>query len=134
MPYWRLFYHIVWATKNREPIIDQEWEDSLYKVMATKAKSLEATVHIIGGIEDHVHVVVSVPPRIALTSFIGQLKGSSSHFVNHSLTLSHEFGWQAEYGVVTFGHKQLQWVIQYVRNQRAHHQKSEVVPLLEQFQ
>ena len=102
MPYWRLFYHFVWGTKNREPLIAPEWEDSLHNVIAAKATELGAFVHAVGGTEDHAHLVVSVPPKIALSTFIGQVKGNSSHFVNHELNVDIHFAWQAEYGVVSF--------------------------------
>jgi hypothetical protein len=73
MPYWRLFYHMVWGVKNREPLIQVEFEEPLHNVMAAKAKELGAFVYAVGGIDDHVHLVVSVPPKIALADFIGQV-------------------------------------------------------------
>ena len=91
MSYSRLFYHMIWGTKNREPLIQIEFEISLYNVIAAKAKDLGAFVYAVGGIEDHVHLVASVPPRIALADFIGQVKGNSSHWVNHELLLPYHF-------------------------------------------
>jgi REP element-mobilizing transposase RayT len=132
MPYWRLFYHIVWATKNREPLIALGWETSLHKVIAAKATALGAFVHQVNGTDDHIHLVASVPPRIALSAFIGQVKGNSSHYVNHKLTLDVPFAWQAEYGVLSFGGKQLDTVVRYVRNQRARHARGEIIRALEQ--
>jgi putative transposase len=132
MPYWRLFYHFVWGTKNREPLIAPEWENSLHNAIAAKAADLGAFVHAVGGIEDHAHLVVSVPPKIALSTFIGQVKGNSSHFVNHELDVSIYFGWQAEYGVVSFGGKMLDMVVRYAKNQRKHHTDGTTVTMLEQ--
>jgi putative transposase len=62
MPYWRLFYHIIWGTANREPLIQTEFEAALHNVIAAKAKSLGAFVYAVGGIEDHIHLVASIPP------------------------------------------------------------------------
>jgi putative transposase len=132
MPHWRLFYHFVWGTKNREPVIAPEWEDSLHNAIAAKAADLGAFVHAVGGIEDHVHLVVSVPPKIALSTFIGQVKGNSSHFVNHELDTGTYFGWQAEYGVVSFGGKMLDMVVRYAKNQRKHHANGTTIAMLEQ--
>jgi putative transposase len=70
MPYYRLFYHMVWATKNREPLITVEFETSLHNVIAAKAKKLGAFVYTAGGVEDHIHLVATVPPKIALADFI----------------------------------------------------------------
>jgi putative transposase len=131
MPYWRLFYHFVWGTRNREPLIAPEWEISLHNVIAAKATKLGAFVHAVGGIEDHVHLVVSVPPKIALSTFIGQVKGNSSHFVNHELDVDIHFAWQAEYGVVSFGGKMLDTVVRYAKNQRKHHADGTTIAMLE---
>jgi putative transposase len=131
MPYWRLFYHFVWGTKNREPLIVLEWERSLHNVIVAKAKSLGAFVYRAGGIEDHVHLVASVPPKLALSTFIGHVKGNSSHFVNHELKPDVLFAWQAEYGVVSFGGQQLDMVVQYVMAQRARHTEGKTIGMLE---
>ena len=131
MPYWRLFYHFVWGTKNGDPMISPTWENSLHNVIAAKASELGALVHAVGGIENHVHLVASVPPRIALSTFVGQVKGTSSHFVNHELAPDATFAWQEEYGVVSFGGKQLDMVVRYVKNQRRHHDEGTNVPMLE---
>lgn len=131
MPYYRLFYHLIWGTKNREPLIQTDFETPLHNVITAKAKELGALVYAVGGIEDHLHLVATVPPRIALSDFIGQVKGNSSHFVNHELSLTYDFKWQAEYGVVSFGGKQLDMVVKYVRNQRQHHAEGTIIPFLE---
>lgn len=129
MSYWRLFYHIVWGTKDRLPLIEPSFEASLHNVIAAKAQALGGRVHAVGGIEDHVHLAVSVPPKLSLAEFIGQVKGNSSHFVTH--VLSRTFAWQAEYGVISFGGKQLDWVVRYVKNQRQRHQDRTIVGFLE---
>lgn len=85
MPFLRLFYHFVWGARNREPLIAPEWQDSLHAVIAAKASDLCGIVHAVRGTEDHIHLIVSVPPKLALSVFIGQVKGNSSHFVNHEL-------------------------------------------------
>ena len=127
MPYWRLFYHFLFGTRNREPLIASAWENPLHNVIAAKATELRAFVYAAGGIEDHVHLVVSVPPKIALSTFIGQVKGNSSRFVNHALGLEAQFSWQAEYGVLSFGGKALDEVVRCVRSQREHHMNGTVI-------
>ena len=131
MPYWRLFYHFVWGTKNKEQLIEPEWENSFHNVIAAKASDLGAFVHAVGGMEDHIHLVVSVPPKIALSTFIGQVKGNSSHFVNHESGLDTHFSWQAEYGVVSFGGKMLDMVVRYAHDQRKHHAEETTIAMLE---
>jgi putative transposase len=131
MPFARLYYHIVWGTKNRDPLIESGFEASLYNVLAAKVSELGGKLYAVGGIEDHIHVAATIPPRIAVSDFIGQLKGNSSHFINHDFKLSYHFGWQAEYGVVTFGARNLNMVKNYIHNQRQHHADHSALGYLE---
>src|SRR5581483_5879873 len=77
-------------------------------------------VHEIGGIETHVHLAVTIPPTLLISEFIGQLKGGSAHEVNRRFG-DKTIEWQTGYGVVTFGTRDLAWVVAYIRNQREHH-------------
>jgi REP element-mobilizing transposase RayT len=131
MPYWRLFYHFTWATKNRMMSIEPAWEAELHRVITAKAQALGAIVYAVGGIEDHVHLVASVPPRIALSDFVGQIKGNSAHFVNHVRAPDAQFAWQKGFGIVSFGEKHLDMVIQYVRRQHEHHNAGSLITFLE---
>jgi len=131
MPYWRLFYHFAWGTKHGEPLIAQEFEGTLHRAIAAKATELGTVTHAIGGICDHVHLVVSVPPKIALSTFVGQVKGNSSHFVNHEIRPGYAFYWQDEYGVVSFGERHLGWVVRCALNQAQHHAQGTMVARLE---
>ena len=79
MPYWKLFYHFVWGTKGCLPLILPTFEPDLYRAIAAKVKELEGSVHAIGGIEDHIHLAVSMSPKVSLAKFINEVKGNSSH-------------------------------------------------------
>ncbi|MDP2934987.1 MAG: IS200/IS605 family transposase [Dehalococcoidia bacterium] len=133
MPYWRLFYHIVWATKDREPSIQDVFAEALHHRIGQKATQLGATVHAVGGVEDHVHLAVSVPPSLALSEFVRQIKGSSSHFLNHELDTPINFTWQPDYGVISLDSKQLDQVVQYVQEQRQHHGQRTTIPVMERM-
>lgn len=90
----------------------------------------EVFVYAIGGIENHVHVAVSVPPTIQPAEWIGQLKGASSHHINQSA--NHKLlEWQNGYGIVSFGTKDVQWVVSYTLNQKEHHEKGKTYKRLE---
>jgi putative transposase len=131
MPYWKLYYHFVWGTKNRFPFIDSSLEPALYRAIAAKALDMDGFVHAIGGIEDHVHLAVSIPPKMAPAKFIGDVKGNSSHFVNHMIKPDFEFHWQDAYGVFSFGEKDLPAVVRYIQNQKQHHADRTLIPLME---
>jgi putative transposase len=128
--YWRLFYHVVWATKNREPAITTEVEDRLKGYLVGKAREMRTIVHGIGCAEDHIHVVASVPPSIALASVVARLKGSSSHYLNTVMEVP--FSWQGGYGAMSLGEKQLKVVVEYAENQSQHHAQGTVVPAMEE--
>ncbi len=119
MPYWRTFYHIVWTTKHRAPLITPEIEAVIFPSIAPQAREEGAVVYALNGVADHVHLVAAIPPRIAVAPFVGELKGRSSFIVGNKLNVV--FAWQTGYGVHTFGEKHLPWVIGYVENQKAHH-------------
>jgi putative transposase len=65
MPLWRLFYQLVWATQERKPLITPAHEQILYLYIKGKADFLECQLHAIGGIEDHIHLIVSIPPKLS---------------------------------------------------------------------
>ena len=74
-------------------------------MIAAKAQDFGSIIHAIGGTTDHVHLAVSVPPKVALAEFVGAVKGCSSHFVNHVVQPGYQFKWQREYGVLSFGRR-----------------------------
>jgi REP element-mobilizing transposase RayT len=131
MSYYRLFYHFVWGTKNREPIILPEFEAELHSIIAAKAIDLGAIVHALNGDKDHVHMATTVPPKIALSRFIGEVKGNSSHAINHVVFPRHNFYWQNEYGVLSFAEKNLSNIVDYIHRQKEHHAKGTINQAME---
>lgn len=131
MPFAKLFYHFIWSTKDRLPLIDSSFEPDLYRAIAAKAQKMDGFVHAIGGIQDHVHLAVSIPPKLAPAHFIGEVKGNASHFVNHVIRPNVAFYWQDEYGVLTFGEKNLPAVVRYIHNQKQHHADGRLIVAME---
>jgi REP element-mobilizing transposase RayT len=84
MPYYQLFYHLVWSTKNREPLLTPQVEPIIHNYLRTKAIGLGATVFALNGIENHIHIVASIPPRIAVAKFVGQIKAVASTRFNNA--------------------------------------------------
>lgn len=131
MAYCRLYYHLVWATKNRESTITAEYESVIYNYLRTKALGLGGTVFAINGVADHVHVVTTIPARISVATFIGQIKGVASSRFNKEYKTDRPFYWQEKYGAFTFDQKRLPNVIAYVENQKQHHTANTTIPVLE---
>jgi putative transposase len=127
--------HFVWHTKNSLPLLTTEVETLAHRFLKKRIIDTPgAFVHEIGGIETHVHIAVSIPPTLTVSEFIGQLKGGTSHDVNQAMGLRQKMlEWQAGYGVVSFGTRDLPWVVEYVRNQREHHGRGTVHERLERI-
>ena len=107
------------------PIITTEIEPRLYTHIRSYALQTKGLIfHEIGGTETHVHIAVTIPPTLLISEWIGKLKGASSHHVNHKLANRKLLDWQTGYGVVSFGTKDLEWVVNYIRNQKEHHNRA----------
>ncbi|HYV25584.1 MAG TPA: IS200/IS605 family transposase [Pyrinomonadaceae bacterium] len=125
--------HFVWHVKSNLPIISPEMEPRLYKYISSYALQSSGLIfHEIGGTETHVHIAVTIPPTLLISEWIGKVKGASSHYVKHKLANRKLLDWQTGYGVVSFGTKDLEWVINYIRNQKVHHEKRSTVERLEE--
>ncbi len=133
MPYWKLYYHFVWTVKERRALIDANLEPALYRAIAAKVQEMQGFVHAIGGTSDHIHLAVSIPPRVAPSKFIGDVKGNSSHFINHVVKPDFEFHWQDEYGVLSFGEKNLPAVVRYIHHQKQHHADETLIAAMERM-
>ena len=120
MSFWRTYYHLVWATHNRQPLIDAEVERRLFPYLEKKAAEFQASIYAVNGTEDHIHLVITIPPRYAVAEVVKSLRGASSHFLNHS-GLPIEFGWQRGYGAFSVEPADLDSLLTYIDGQEAHH-------------
>lgn len=126
--------HLVWHTKHNTPAITEIIEDRLYRYLRNyAAKTPEIIMHAIGGTENHVHIAVSVPPTLTVSEWIGKMKGASAHYINHEIAKRKILEWQTGYGVVSFGTKDMSWVVQYIQNQKEHHMKKNIQDRLERI-
>ena len=130
--YAELYYHFVWATKNRWEIISAEVEPHLYGYIRHKCEELGVVVYALNGMPDHLHLACSVPPKLALADFIKLIKGASAFFINHQLEIDGELYWQEGYGVLTFSKGDLPRIVAYINNQKAHHREGNLSPKMEE--
>jgi len=125
--------HVTWHAKNSLPLLTPTVEPLVHAYVKQRLIQEKGIfVHEIGGTETHIHLVVSIPPTIVVSEWIGQLKGASAHEVNQHIGLRDKtLQWQTGYGVVSFGTRDLDWVKAYVRNQRQHHAEGKTFDRLE---
>ncbi len=133
MTYWRLHYHLIWSTQDRQPYLTPNIEKVLYKVIYRKAEELGLNIHAAGNVDDHVHIVLSIPPKIAIADSVRHLKGASAFVINHMQGSSGEFKWQAGYGVLTISDGLLETVARYAAKQKDHHKNRSILDVYEKI-
>jgi putative transposase len=127
--------HVTWHTSSNRPLLTPQLETETHRFLKQRMIDTRGVfVHEIGGTETHVHIALTIPPTLTISDYIGQLKGASSHHINHTnATRDKLLEWQTGYGVVSFGTKDIPWVRAYSRNQKEHHGKGGVVDRLERI-
>jgi putative transposase len=119
----QLYVHCVWSTKNREPLIGRGVESRVWSTIAETAHRHGIHVNKVGGIENHVHVLLELPRTMGIAEMMKQVKGGSSQAIRKSRVLHESFAWQDGYGAFTVSKSVVQEVVDYIENQRAHHQQ-----------
>jgi putative transposase len=120
-PYTQLYLHCIWATWDRLPLITPQIEARLYAVIQAKCDELKCETIAIGGIEDHVHLLVRFPTTLAVATLVKEVKGASSHLVTHTITPTEFFKWQGAYGAFTVSKDGVDRVSAYILNQKKYH-------------
>jgi len=126
-PFTQLYLHCVWGTWDRLPLITPQVERRLYEAIAKKAHELKCEVLALGGIEDHVHLLVRFPTTLSVADLLKGVKGASSHLMTHEIAPNEFFKWQGAYGAFTVSKSNVAAVSDYVLNQKAHHKNHEVI-------
>jgi putative transposase len=135
MPFSILYYHMVWATRARAPLITEGVETALHAYIREKSIAIKCPIHAINGTSDHLHVAVSIIPTLAVAEWVKLIKGSSSRFMNQAYPgRETPFAWQDSYGVLTFGTQALTMVVAYIEAQKTHHRENSLYPHLEQVE
>ena len=112
--------HVVFSTKERQKLIAPQMQPKLWSYMGGIARNHGFLVLANGGIEDHVHLLIQLPPALALAKAISLLKANSSKWMKeHGI----RFGWQEGYGAFSVSASNLAAVERYIQNQPAHHRK-----------
>lgn len=112
--------HVVFGTKDRRKTIPAEFQPKLWAYAARICKNLGILVHAIGGMEDHIHLLIQVPPALALARAVLTIKSNSSRWANKE---GYRLAWQEGYGAFSVSASIAPAVIRYIQNQEAHHRK-----------
>lgn len=121
--YTNLIYHIVFSTKNREPLITQERKQRLYDYIGGLIRTKGGIVLAINGIADHIHILVKLRADRALSDVIRDLKSNSTGWMRDVFADPPEFGWQNGYGAFSVSASNIPAVRRYIAEQEIHHAK-----------
>ena len=119
--YTSLHYHIVFSTKNRDRLIAPEVEQRIWAYLGGIAKENKMKPLQIGGVEDHVHVLLGAPATLAPSKIAQSIKGGSTGWIHDTFPLMKGFGWQDGYGAFTVSKSNVPEVAVYIQGQREHH-------------
>jgi len=129
------FYHFVWTTKQREPLLTPEIEMALHDFLRYKCASMGITVYAINGMPDHIHLACTLPLTLAPSDFLEKIKGGLAHFINHKPEWRDNHGvylrWQSGSGVLTYTRRDLPRIIAYIDGQKRHHACGSLWPNME---
>ena len=118
-----LLVHLVFSTKNREPLITIDVEPQLFSYMGGILRNYQSRLLDAGGDRDHVHLLVSQSKNIALSNLLKEVKGDSSLWIKSQGRAFRNFHWQDGYGAFSFGRADLPALQRYVSTQKEHHRK-----------
>jgi putative transposase len=129
----QIYYHIVFSTKNREPVLLADKRDDLFRYTWGILKNKDCHLYRIGGVEDHVHMLTEVHPTIALADLVKEIKTSTSSWIKHENVFPNFTHWQDGYGAFTVSHSDKDAVIEYIKHQEEHHRKASFKDELREF-
>ena len=118
----QIYLHLVFSTKNRQPFLqDMELRTKMLAYLAGACKNLKSPPIIVGGVEDHVHILCRLAKTIPVSDFLREIKRESSKWIKkHESELSC-FGWQDGYGAFSISPAHVGVTRDYIANQEEHH-------------
>lgn len=136
--YSKIYIQVVFAVKGRHSLIQDSWEEELYKYITGIVQNKGQKMLAINGMSDHIHILIGMRPSCNLSDLVREIKKSSNGFINEKKYCSFKFEWQEGYGAFSYSHSALDNVIGYIANQKEHHHKKsfreEYVDFLKKFE
>ncbi|HMW65449.1 MAG TPA: IS200/IS605 family transposase [Chitinophagaceae bacterium] len=121
--YTQIHIQAVFAVSNRLCIINEKWEDELYKYISGIVQNQGHKLLAINGMPNHVHVFFGMRPSQSLSDLMQDIKGDSSKWINQKKLTMGKFSWQEGYGAFSYSKTHVERVIRYIKNQKQHHEK-----------
>lgn len=136
--YSQIFIQVVFAVRERDASIAANWKEELFKYITGIVRNKGQKPIAIGGVEDHIHILIALDPDIALSDLVRDIKAASSKWINARRLVRGRFYWQEGFGAFSYSRSQLDNVARYVLDQEQHHKvrsfRQEYQGLLRKFE
>ncbi|AMR31973.1 transposase [Mucilaginibacter sp. PAMC 26640] len=123
MSFVKIWIHLVFATKNREPWLEKKLRTDMCHHIIGNCREKDIFLQAIGGYTDHLHCLISLGRNQTIASVAQLIKGESAYWTNNNKIIDEPFRWQDDYFAVSVGESQVNRVVQYIKNQELHHKK-----------
>ena len=121
--YTQIHIHAVFAVQNRLSLIQKQWKEEMNQYITGIVENNGHKLLQIGGMPDHVHVLIGMRPTQSISELLQDIKGGSSLWINKKQLVRGKFSWQEGYGAFSYRKSQINDVVQYIKNQEIHHKK-----------
>ncbi len=121
MPFTKIWIHLIWSTKNRDKLIDEELKQKLLQHIKGNARLKNIFIDTLNCVQDHIHLLISLGREQTISKIVMLIKGESSNWVNKNKLTKGKFEWQDEYIAVSVSESQVDRVRKYIKNQEEHH-------------
>lgn len=133
MPYLRIWIHLVFATRNREPLLPAAIRPLVWKHIQDNARQKGIFLDCVNGHADHVHVLVSLGTDQTIAELVQLIKGECSFWINKQKLINGKFSWQEEYFAVSVSESVVDRVRTYIQNQEEHHRRKSFTEEVQDF-
>ena len=117
----QIYIQIVFAARNRDALIQPEWEEDLFKYITGIVHNKDQKILAINGTKDHIHFFMGMKPTCCISDLVREVKKSSVSYIKEQQFIKGGFYWQDGFGAFSYAHSQLDHVIRYINNQKQHH-------------
>lgn len=136
--YSQILIQIVFSVKNRKSLIPQKNLEEVFEYMAGIIRNKGQKPIIVGGVSNHIHILLGIKPGITVSALVRDIKNNSTSFINQQDWMVEKFSWQNGFGAFSYGNSQIESVFNYIKNQEEHHKtktfREEFIRFLEKFE
>ncbi len=119
----QIYIQVVFAVSDRNCLINQTWEEYLFRYISGIVQTKEQKMLAINGMPDHIHFLIGMKPSCCLSDLVREVKKSSNEYIKENKFTNFNFKWQEGYGAFSYSHSHLDKVIAYIMTQKEHHKK-----------